>query len=165
MAAARAWGVVAAAVLLVTACAAVDVQNDTALDAMLPTTSVGHFDPAKYALPLPSNATNASGKGEASTGIITSNTTIPSVHRSRPLLSVRKTPFVYILYQRGRQSLGIGVEGAKIESAAPSPSASLGSNSSSTNATVESVPGFVKTQGQQFSLNGRAAYFAGTNAW
>ena len=61
--------------------------------------------------------------------------------------------------------MGIGVEGAKIEAAAPSPSVGLGLNSSATNATVESVPGFVKTQGQQFSLNGRAAYFAGTNAW
>ncbi|CAL5219410.1 g1238 [Coccomyxa viridis] len=120
MAVSRAWATVAVAMMLAAVSAAVEVQNVTALDAMLPTTSVGHFDPAKYALPLPSNATNASGKG---------------------------------------------VEGAKIEAAAPSPSVGLGLNSSATNATVESVPGFVKTQGQQFSLNGRAAYFAGTNAW
>ena len=74
MAPARAWGVVAAAVLLVAVSAEVEVLNVTSLDAILPTTSVGHFDPAKYALPLPSNATHASGKGEASTGTITSNT-------------------------------------------------------------------------------------------
>ena len=61
--------------------------------------------------------------------------------------------------------MGIGVEDAKLESAASSPSVGLGLNSSAANATIESVPGFVKTQGQQFSLNGRAAYFAGTNAW
>lgn len=65
MAVARAWIIVAAAMLLVAVYADVKVLNSTALDARLPTTSVGHLDPSKYALPLPSNATSASAKGDA----------------------------------------------------------------------------------------------------
>ena len=63
VAARRGYEVGAAAVVLVTLFADVGALDTSALDARLPTNSVGHYDPAKYALPLPSNATAASHKG------------------------------------------------------------------------------------------------------
>ena len=166
MAFVRAWRIGAAAVVLVALYADVEALNSTALDARLPAISVGHFDPSKYALPLPSNATSASGEGDASTGSTICNTI---VHRAYNHLPPSSTVARHILYpscnRKDGHALDAGVEGAKIESAAPSPRAGLASNSSNAYATIEAVPGFVKTQGQQFSLNGRGAYFAGTNAW
>ena len=64
MAVAWAWGIVAAAMVLAAVYADVEVSNSTALDARPPTFNVSHLYPSKYVLPLPSNATSTSAKGE-----------------------------------------------------------------------------------------------------
>ena len=56
-------------------------------------------------------------------------------------------------------------EGARVESADATTSASIVASPTSASAQIESVPGFVRAQGQNFVVNGKAAYFAGTNAW
>lgn len=133
----------------------------------LPETAVGHFDPAKYDLPLPSSVSLASAESDVA------NVTIS--HGNMSIASPAPTANHWDLQQNPKYTLPIPNknatapsgrgEHARVESAAPSPPVSGFKNQSRASAHIEGVPGFVKTQGQQFMLNGRAAYFAGTNAW
>ena len=113
---------------------------------------VSHFDASKYALPVP--AKNAAASSEAGNqtaslaAIATASAESPSEQPKYILPVPSQVP---------------APQGAKTESAVSVPSAPLSKGSAA--AKIEAVSGFVTRQGQNFVLNGKTVYFAGTNAW
>ena len=168
MAGRNAW-VLLAGVVLGLAMIGVSALNGTkhSPNITLPESAVSHFDPAKYDLPLPSSVSLASAESDAA------NVTIR--HGNNSIANPAPTVNHWDLQQNPKYTLPIPSKAAtapsgkgghaRVESAAPSPPVSGFKNQSRASAHIEGVPGFVKTKGEQFMLNGRAAYFAGTNAW
>ncbi|CAK0742592.1 hypothetical protein CVIRNUC_001407 [Coccomyxa viridis] len=98
-------------------------------------------------------------------GTINVNTTINSTHPTASYWNLEENPkYVLPLPPHGPTPHNATVEDARM-ALAESPSVSIAGTQSSASAKIETAPGFVKTQGQNFVLNGKAAYFAGTNAW
>ena len=169
MAGAHAWGLLAALLLctFVLLCPGVIAAIAPAPSPIigLPPSDVGHFDPSKYSLPLPPNKTASSADGAGMNGIINVNITINSTHPTASYWNLEENPkYALPLPPQGPTPHNATVEDARM-APAESPSVSIAKTQPSTSAKIETVPGFVKTQGQNFILNGKAAYFAGTNAW
>ena len=116
---------------------------------------VSHFDPSKYALPVPSkNAAASSEAGNQTASLAAIADTIATAAAVSPSEQPK-----YILPVPSQVP---APEGARAESAVAAPSTALSASSA---AKIESVSGFVQRQGQNFVLNGKTVYFAGTNAW
>ena len=131
----------------------------------LPPSDVGHFDPSKYSLPVPPNKTAASADGAGLNGTINVNVTINSTRPTASYWNLEEnSKYVLPLPPNGTTPKNATAEAAEM-APAPGPTSSIADTQSSASARIEAVPGFVKTQGQNFVLNGKAAYFAGTNAW
>lgn len=166
MAVARASGIAAATLMLVAVSSGMAVQNTTAQNVTLPPAEAFYFNTANYSLPLLSNATHAPAEFKAANGTISPNVTIESADPTANYWDVEQNPkYVLPVPIKNASVPHAAAKGAKIESAAPSSATSVAPGPSRTSASIEDVPGFVKTQGHNFVLNGRAAYFAGTNAW
>lgn len=167
MARAQVWGLLAAIVVCVCISSGVVAQNDSSQNGTLPATKVAHLDSAKYNLPLPANASVAAAVADAANATLTHNKTIASTMPTANYWDLQQNPKYNLPVPSKNATVANGAaEGARIESAAaPSPTVSSTESQASDSAKIESVPGFVRTQGQNFVLNGKAAYFAGTNAW
>ena len=130
--------------------------------------SASHIAPAYHSPPLPPNATAASAEGRASTGSARPNITANGTHPSFNHWNVEvNSKYVLPLPSKGTAPPNTTARHGRSGNASPAPKPSLSVDGiqSTAAAKIESVPGFVSTQGQNFMLNGRAAYFAGTNAW
>ena len=127
-----------------------------------------HIAPAYHSPPLLPNATAASAEGRASTGSTRPNITANGTHPSLNHWNIEgNTKYVLPLPSKGTPPPNTTAKHGRSGDASPAPKPSLSVNGTQPTAAakIESVPGFVSTQGQSFMLNGRAAYFAGTNAW
>ena len=169
MAGAHAWGLLAAVPLCtcVLLCPGVLAEIAPAPSPMveLPPSDIGHFDPSKYSLPVPPNKTAASADGAGVNGTINVNITINSTHPTASYWQLEDNPkYVLPLPPKGPTPHNATAEAAGM-APAQSPNVSFAGSHSTASAKIETVPGFVKTQGQNFVLNGKAAHFAGTNAW
>ena len=130
--------------------------------------NAGHIAPAYHGPPRLPNATAASAEGRASTGSARLNITANGTHPSPNHWNLEEnTKYILPLPSKGTPPPNTSAKHGRSEMASPAPKASLSVNGTQSTAAakIESVPGFVSTQGQNFMLNGRAAYFAGTNAW
>ena len=143
--------------------------TSTAHNVGQPINNASQFDPAKYILPLPSNKTSslAGVEGEKANVTVSHNKTILSTSPTASRKDLQQNPkYILPIPSKNATAPSLATEGARVEgapSAASSSSASIPESPSS--ASIESVSGFVKTQGQNFVVNGKAAYFAGTDAW
>ncbi len=164
---------IVALVVCTTVCSSVSGQNAT-----LPADKVGHFDPSKYRLPVPVNSTGAVTEGVVSNVTVTHNMAINSTMPTANHWDFQQNPKYILPLPKNTTDVSGTAAGARVESAlspSASPSvatvegspsaASIEDSPSVAPAKIEAVSGFVKTQGQNFVLNGKAAYFAGTNAW
>ena len=138
----------------------VSAVYDTTHNATLPSNSTAHYNPAKYSLPLPVNSTLEVAEGLASNATTHHNRTINSTMPMADQFDLQQSAKYILPVPNNTTSV---TEGAKVESAATN--TSVVASPTSASAQIESVPGFVRTQGQNFVVNGKAAYFAGTNAW
>ena len=143
----------------------VSAQSNVTHNTTLPTNATGHFDPAKYRLPLPINSTHGLTEGVASNVTIQYNRTVNNTMPMAGQFSLQQSAKYILPVPTNTTDVSGTTEGARVESAASNTSASVVASPTSASAEIESVPGFVRTQGQNFAVNGKAAYFAGTNAW
>ncbi len=150
-------------------------QDSSASRPSLSLQDVSHFDASKYALPLPSNGAAVSAEGNNQTASL-------AAIASAMAEAAAESPSQDSKYILPVPSQVPKAEGAAAESPASAPTAALSKGSSArteavagsaaeteavtgTSAQIEAVSGFVQRQGQNFVLNGKTVYFAGTNAW
>ena len=143
----------------------VTAEDNATQNRTLPVNSTGHFDPAKYSFPLPNNSNHVLSEGMAANTTFRHNMTVNSTMPTAGHHNHQQGAKYILPLQLNTTGVGGKSEGASIESADTNSSASALASPSSASATIKSVPGFVKRQGQNFVVNGKAAYFAGTNAW
>lgn len=156
---------IAALVAFTVVLSRVSAENNATHNATLPANATGPFNPAKYTLPLPIDTTHALTEGVAANATSHHNMTVNSTMPTAGHYDLQQSA-KYILPVANKTAGGSGTtEGARVESADANTSTSVVASPTSASAQIESVPGFVRAQGQNFVVNGKAAYFAGTNAW
>lgn len=143
----------------------VSAEYNATHNATLPTNATGHFDPAKYSFPVPIDPTQGLAEGEASNATSHYNMTINSTMPTAGHYDFQQSAKYILPMPKNSTGVSGSIEGARVESAGSNTSTSVVASPTGASAKIESVPGFVKAQGQNFVVNGKAAYFAGTNAW
>ena len=167
----HARGGFAASLLFVTSCRMMATDSASApspSDPLQHPNNTVHIAPADISPPLLPDATTASAEGGATTASARLNTAANGTHPSLYHWNLKSNPkYVLPVPSKGTSPPNTMAkrEGSKEASPAPKPSIGVHGIQSTAAAKIESVPGFVSTHGQNFMLNGRAAYFAGTNAW
>ena len=124
--------------------------------------------PAYHSPHLARNVTAPPAEGRASTASARLNSTANGTHPALNYWNLEEnSKYVLPLPSKGTSPPNATAKPGRsgIASPASKPSIDINGIQSIAAAKIESVPGFVSTQGQNFMLNGRAAYFAGTNAW
>ena len=161
----QAHGPIAALFAVLIVLSRVSAEYNTTHNSTLPANATGHFDPAKYRLPLPIDSAQGLAEGEASNATTHHNVTLNSTMPTAGHYEFQQSAKYILPMPNNTMGVSATVEGARVESADSNTSTSVVASPTSASAKIESVPGFVKAQGQNFAVNGKAAYFAGTNAW
>ena len=114
------------------------VSADT--NATLPANATGPFNPAKYTLPLPIDTTHALTEGVAANATSHQNMTVNSTMPTAGHFDLQQSAKYILPVANKTTGVSGTTEGARVESADATTSASIVASPTSASAQIESVP-------------------------